>query len=222
MENINVKKEKKSILFTGMKIFWVFILGCLTGFIVETAFTLLITGQFQLRQGVIYGPFAQVYGLGGVAFYLALPKIKGNIKTFFISMLLGATVEFTCSYLQEKIFGTVSWDYTGSLLNIQGRTNLMYGICWGFFGLFFIHAIFPRFEKIDLYLQKRSFKLVTAVFILFMIGNFTISSMAAYRQKERLQRITARNNIDRFLDNVYPDYVMNRVYSNKQQRSVIK
>lgn len=71
-----------------LTLFLVFMIGCLAGFIIEGIVTLVSKGHFELRQGVIYGPFAQVYGIGALVFYLVLPNIRGNTKVFFISMLL--------------------------------------------------------------------------------------------------------------------------------------
>ena len=51
---------------------------------------------------------------------------------------------------------------------------------------------------------------------IFMIFNITISSMAAMRQKERLEKIPAQDGMDRFLDNMYPDEYMDEVFENKK------
>ena len=55
------------------KIFWVFILGCLIGYIMEVSLNIYLTKNFETRQGLIYGPLAPVYGLGTLSFYLILP-----------------------------------------------------------------------------------------------------------------------------------------------------
>ncbi len=51
--------------------------------------------------------------------------------------------------------------------------------------------------------------------MVFMIFNISISSLAAYRQYERRNKVAARNDIDMFLDKHYPDEFMNKVYVNK-------
>ena len=48
------------------------------------------------------------------------------------------------------------------------------------------------------------------------IFNIAISSMAAIRQKERLDDIPAEDSMDRFLDNMYPDEYMDEVFANKK------
>ena len=53
--------------------------------------------------------------------------------------------------------------------------------------------------------------------MIFMIFDITISCMAANRQKERHNNVPAKNQIDVFLDNKYPDEYLDRVYDNKKE-----
>ena len=84
------------------------------------------------------------YGLGAMAYYILLLKTQDTKKVFILSFLMGGLLEFICSYLQEIIFGSVSWDYSGTFLNINGRTNFQYCIYWGIIGIVFL-KIFWRF-----------------------------------------------------------------------------
>ena len=77
------------------------------------------------------GPFAPVYGIGTLAFYLILPKFKKMWQVFLVSGVLGGVTEYLCSYFQEKLFGTISWDYSNQLLNFNGRTSILYCIVLG-------------------------------------------------------------------------------------------
>ena len=81
-----MKKENNTLKFS--KLFWVFVIGCIIGYIMEVTLNLIRTHNFETRQGLIYGPFAPVYGLGMLAFYLILPKIKNLGGIFLASALL--------------------------------------------------------------------------------------------------------------------------------------
>ena len=198
------------------KIFWVFIIGCLAGYILEVTWHFILTRGFQTRQGLIYGPFAPVYGLGTLAFYLVLPKIKNIFNIFWVSALLGGITEYLCSYFQEKLFGTISWDYSGLFMNLDGRTSITYCILWGILGIIFIKLIYPYIEKIfDKINMTVITKFVTAFAVVFMVFNISISSLAARRQYERREHIAPQNDIDEFLDEHYPDEFMNKVFANK-------
>ena len=56
-------------------------------------------------------------------------------------MLLGGITEYLCSYIQEKAFGTISWDYSYLLFNINGRTSLLHCTYWGIAGILYITYI---------------------------------------------------------------------------------
>lgn len=201
------------------KIFWVFIIGCLAGYILEVTWHFILTRGFQTRQGLIYGPFAPVYGLGTLAFYLVLPKIKNIFNIFWVSALLGGITEYLCSYFQERLFGTISWDYSGLFMNLDGRTSITYCILWGILGIIFVKFIYPYIEKLFNKMNMTVItKFVTAFAVVFMVFNISISSLAARRQYERREHIAPENEIDEFLDEHYPDEFMNKVYANKIEK----
>ena len=209
----------KKIIDFLIKIFWIFVIGSVFGFIIEMLYILVYTRTIEIRQGLIYGPFAPVYGLGTVAFYLVLPKIKNIFNVFLASAVLGGVTEYLCSFFQEKLFGTISWDYSDLFMNINGRTSLTYCILWGILGVVFIKLIYPYieklFDKMNMTVVK---KFVTALAVIFMIFNISISSLAARRQYERREHIAPENEIDEFLDEHYPDEFMNKVYANKIEK----
>ena len=133
-------------------------------------------------------------------------------------MLIGGIIEYLCSFLQEKIFGTVSWDYSNWILNINGRTTLIHCTYWGLAGLLYISLIEPIIPKIEEIIQKNTIRIVTVGVAILMVFNLTISSMAAIRQKERKYNIEATSNIDIFLDKNYPDEYMDKIFANKIEK----
>ena len=65
-----MKKDEKKVLNWIIKIFWIFVIGSVFGFFAEMLYALVYTRTLQIRQGLIYGPFIQVYGMGAIAYYL--------------------------------------------------------------------------------------------------------------------------------------------------------
>ena len=169
MESV-VKKEENKILKKIVKLFCVFVIGSIIGYLLEMIVGLVQNGHFVSKQGLIYGPFSQVYGIGLVIYYLVIPNNKKNIEIFLISMFLGGIVEYIFSYLQETFFGTISWDYSNLLFNINGRTSLLHCIYWGIGGILFSKYIRPQIEKIDLLYPKMWFKVLT-IFLSIIFEN---------------------------------------------------
>lgn len=202
-----------------LKLFWIFVFGCIMGYVMEVIFNFVRTGEFETRQGLIYGPFAPVYGIGTLVFYLILPKFKKMWQVFLVSGVLGGVTEYLCSYFQEKLFGTISWDYSNQLLNFNGRTSILYCLVWGALGFVFIKFVYPYFDKIfDRVLYKIGTKVITAFAVGFMIFNISISSLAAQREYERREHIEAGSRMDVFLDEHFPDEILDEVYRNRIER----
>ena len=216
MESI-VKKEENKILRKIVKVFWVFVIGSIIGYLLEMMVGLVQNGHFVSKQGLIYGPFSQVYGIELVIYYVVIPNNKKNIEIFLISMFLGGIVEYIFSYLQETFFGTISWDYSNLLFNINGRTSLLHCIYWGIGGILFSKYIKPQIEKIDCLCPKIWFKVLTIFLAIFVVFDIIISSLACKRQEERKEGIEAKNNIEIFLDKTYTDEVLNKIYSNAKE-----
>jgi len=55
-------------------------------------------------------------------------------------------------------------------------------------------------------------RLITAILIVFMIFDMTISLLAVKRWDERINNIPANNVVDKFLDNTYPDQFLANIY----------
>lgn len=213
-EGISMKEKFNEIL----KIFIIFIIGSIIGYIVEMLVALVQEGHFESRQGVLYGPFTPVYGIGIIVFYIffTIIKTRNKAKIFIISMLLGGITEYLCSYIQENVFGTISWDYSNWIFNINGRTTLIHCSYWGVAGILYTSYIEPLIPRIKDFIQKRYMKLATSILLILMIFNISISSMAAIRQKERQDNIPPENKLESFIDTHYPDEYMNIIFANKK------
>lgn len=200
------------------KIFWIFLAGSVIGFFVETLWCYVRLGYFESRQGLLYGPFTPVYGLGAVLFTVVLYRIRhrNSLWIFFSSIVLGGALEYVCSLLQEKIFGTVSWEYSQSALNLQGRTSLTYSVFWGILGLIFIKHTLPALTKWIEQIPNRAGIWLTRVLLVFLVINIALSAMAVKRQSLRHEGVPAAGPVSQWLDKHYTDEYLKRVYPNMQ------
>ena len=208
--------DKEKIIQKLTKIFWIFFIGSILGYGIEMIVGLVQNGHFVSRQGLLFGPFIQVYGVGLVAYYLVISNIKKKsyIKIFFITMLLGGIVEYLFSYLQETWFGTISWDYSNLLFNIHGRTSLLHCLYWGIGGVLFVRFILPLIRNLNEWCKNTNFRFITAFLVLFITFDIVMSGMAGSRQLERKNNIAANGYIDNFFDEYYPDEKLEQIYSN--------
>ncbi len=215
-ENVNVRKSKKIIDYFFIT-FLIFVIGSIFGFIIETISISLVLGELEIRKGLVYGPFVQVYGIGAVAYYILLEiiKTKDIKKVFIYSMIIGGAIEYICSFLLEVFIGKVSWDYSNDFINFNGRTSLEYMIIWGIIGILFLKLIYPLFKKMESIIYIKWVKVITIIIFIFMSFNIWVSSVSAIRQTEREQGIQAEGKLDKWLDIYYPDEMLNKIYHNR-------
>lgn len=211
-----MKKNIKNGINFILKVFWIFVIGSVFGFIIEMLYATIYTRTLVIRQGLIYGPFIQVYGMGAVAYYFLIRKFKEPKEAFFAGAIMGGVLEYLCSFFQEIFFGTISWDYSKFLFNLNGRICLLYCVYWGIIAVAFLKIIYPNLEKLEPLIHKTSVKILSVFMILFMTFDITISVLASSRQQERRQNIEPKNNLDVFLDEHYPDELLDRIYNNKK------
>lgn len=207
----------KKIINYIIIIFWIFVIGSVFGFFAEMLYALVYTRALEIRRGLIYGPFIQIYGIGAVAYYILISNIQKPKKVFISGMIMGGSLEYLCSFFQEIFFGTISWDYSNLFMNLNGRTSLLYEVYWGIIAVIYLKIAFPYLQKIEPMLYKKSVRIVTVFFMLFLTFDIMISCMAGSRQQERRQNIPCNGVIDEFLDRKYPDDLLNKIYNNKKE-----
>lgn len=200
------------------KLAFIFIIGCLVGYCVEMLWCYLRLGYFESRQGLIYGPFSPVYGMGAIIFTVLLYRFRhsSSFVIFIASGVIGGAFEYVCSLLQQVLFGTVSWEYSDSPLNIHGRTNVFYSVCWGVLGLIFLTHTLPFLTNLIEKIPNRPGKAIAWVLIAFMIFDIVISAAAVRRQTNRHLGVPANNPVSAFLDEHYTDDYLKKVYPNMQ------
>ena len=200
------------------KLFWVFFIGCFLGVVLETLYCYLQKGHFESRVGLIYGPFNLVYGIGALALSLALYRFRnrGRVFSFVGGFLVGSVIEYVCSWFQELVFGSTSWDYSNMPLNINGRICLLYSVFWGVLGIFWIKDIYPRMAKWILKIPNRVGKTLTWVLLAFMVFNSVMSMLTSLRWAERRKGLAPSNAMEVYFDEHYPDERMQRIFANAQ------
>lgn len=201
------------------KLLWVFVVACVLGFLIETVFALVNRGVLENRTGMVYGPFNQVYGFGAVLMVILLhPLAKKKDRWLFLaSALLGGVYEFACSWIQEFMFGTYSWNYTGNPTSIGGRTSLTLMLWWGVLGVVFIKGIYPWLSGLIERIPRRPGLVLTWIIALFLATDLAISGAAVGRWVGRQEEQPPQSTLDTFLDKRFPDETMELIYPSMEK-----
>ncbi len=210
---------------SSTKLYVIYLIGSVFGVYFEQTRTLIehyVAHHeilWEYRRGVIYGPFNPLYGFGAVVLvYLLLRKPLSNLKIFLYGSLLGGGVEYLVSFLQETFTGTTSWDYTGYIGNINGRTNIPYMLFWGLLALFLVKVIYPFISK---YVEKIPYN-IGRLFVnsmhIFMFFNCFISWGALIRCGLKNSGHEAYTFLGRFFDKYYPESFLRIRFPNMKFR----
>ena len=181
---------KGYITLNFFNIFWVFVVCCVLGLIVEIIWHMVVVepGVYQDRAGLLYGPFSPIYGVGAVLMTVVLNRFhdRNPILIFLVSAVIGGAFEFFVSWFMEVAFGIVAWDYTGTFLNIAGRTNFMFMCIWGVLGLLWVKFALPVMLKIVNKIPWNWRYAVTSVCTLLMLFDcvMTLASFDCWFQRE--------------------------------------
>ncbi len=203
------------------KFFWIFLFGCVFGAYYEELLNLFMHYHFthelvwQLRRGVIWGPISPVYGFGAIIMIGIIGrKKKKDWQILLEGALLGGSFEYLISFLQETFLGTVSWDYSNEILNINGRTTIPFAIVWGLLALVLVKFFYPTISNIVESFPKKFGKILTNILIVLLAFDFTISWGAVIRQSFRQNGYPAVTFVGKFFDNYFSDDVLKKSYTN--------
>ena len=102
-------------------LFWIFIIGCVVGYVVEGIFSLIKWKEFINHSAVVIGPFNAAYGLGALMLSALLYKFKDDKvwKIFIIGFIGGSILEYIMSLGMELVLGFTAWDYSRKPFNIN-------------------------------------------------------------------------------------------------------
>ena len=203
------------------KLFFVFLFGCVFGCIYEEALELFTqyattgTMQWVTRRGLIYGELSPVYGGGAVLLtYFLMRKERAWYKNYLYGALIGGAFEYMASLLQEIFTGAISWDYSGYILNIGGRTTVPFMLFWGILALLFVYIFYPFLSML---IEKIPYNLGMIIFYVsfsLVLLDAIISIGAVARQTLRHMGHSAYTPIGQFFDHFYPDERIARAYTN--------
>lgn len=174
------KTGKGYLTLNFFNLFWIFTVCCVLGLVIEAVYHFIMFGDYQDRAGMLYGPFSPIYGFGATFMTMALNRFhhKNFVIIFIVSAVIGGVFEYLVSWFLQYAFGIVAWDYTGTWLSIDGRTNGMFMIMWGCLGLAWIKLLLPQMLKLVNVIPWNWRYAVTSVCAALMIANGAMTLVA--------------------------------------------
>lgn len=218
---IDMTESSSEHFARGLNIYKILLLcfiGSFAGVVIEMIWCLVTNGYIESRAGLVYGPFNLLYGAGCVVLTVCLYRFRnrGVWISFLGGAVVGSIVEYICSWGQELVFGSRSWDYSEMPFNLNGRICLLYSVFWGLLGVLWIKNLYPRISKLILMIPNKAGKIVTWMLTVFFVFNSIVSVISVYRWSQRAAGIEPSGTFWEIVDQRFPDERMEKVYANME------
>lgn len=123
-----------------------FIIYSFIGWFIEVIWTFLTDKKF-VNRGFLIGPYCPIYGVGCLLLVLLLDKFKDSVLLlFFMSIIVCSILEYSTSYIMEKLFKARWWDYSEYKFNLNGRICAATMIPFGVLGVLVVYFLNPFFN----------------------------------------------------------------------------
>ncbi len=192
------------------KAVYIYMLGGLVGTIWETLLNFARGRGFVYCNGSILTPFNFVYGVGALVIILCLGTQTKAWQVYLIGAAGGGAVEYILSFLEEKILGTRSWNYSNKLLNINGRTTIIYMAFWGLLCLGVIFVIYNPLISWLNSLPPKPMQLIAIVMAVIIALDFIITMGALIRYTGRFADKQAITAVGSLIDKIFSDTFMQK------------
>lgn len=137
-----------------------------------------ITTKEVVNRGYLNGPIIPIYGAGMLSILILLKPIKKYVfLTTILIVLICSILEYSTSYVMEKIYGIRWWDYEDKWLNLNGRICFETMSMFTGLALFVIYFLHPIFSKAIAHFSTVTLSIVALVLLVIFLGDFILSNM---------------------------------------------
>ena len=162
------------LIYTIESYIFYFILYSIIGWSYETVLCSVKAGHL-VNRGFLNGPYCPIYGAGAVVFLILLRNEDNPVLLFIFGAIIACALEYTTSYVMEKLFNARWWDYSKYKFNLNGRICLGAALIFGAFAVFLIKLAHPYVSKWTSGINKTVFHALVIVSTVAFISDFLIT-----------------------------------------------
>lgn len=188
-----------------------FIFFAFLGWVWETIFCTFKSSKWEKR-GFLYGPICPIYGVGGIGGTALVEILQNNgfpsllwwqvlLIAFFFSILL----EYSTSWVLEKLFHAYWWDYSDVPLNINGRVCFPASCGFAAAGLLVVYILIPACQWAAAYIDPILMELLAMILLaIFTIDmTLTISALTDFDKKVMQLDEEINDHMTEVIENFY-------------------
>ena len=182
------------------------------GWVYESVLCTVNTGKWENR-GFLFGPICPIYGCGAVtisaiaAFLPGMgdgPTVGNILRIFLISFFGSMVLEYATSWVLEKLFHAVWWDYSDLPFNLNGRISLFTALGFGIAGPLVVFLVAPPVERMALRILPIVLELVSLVLTAVAMCDvtLTVSALTDFERKVVSAEERFNGTMDALVDEV--------------------
>ncbi len=179
------KKNYSGKLSTVTAVMGVIVCGGIFGWIYETLFYMYNYDGLIIKRGSCFGPWIDIYCLGGVLIYFVCRKMTDKPWLIFIvSGVLCGALEYVAGFILDRVTGGHwGWNYNKEKLNfgnINGYICLRSVLVFAFSGLMLFYVILPFLSWVQSKIGEKIFSRIMLVLGIIIIIDILYNDIGGY------------------------------------------
>lgn len=160
-----------------------FVVFSFLGWIYESIFCTVKNRQWENR-GFLYGPIVPIYGVGASALVGVGEMINTYVgsytwwQIFLIGYVGSIVLEYSTSWILEKLFHAYWWDYSNIPFNLNGRICLPCSIGFGVAAIIVTYWIAPFITNFVDRISPNAMEVVALLFMALIAADTTLTISA--------------------------------------------
>lgn len=155
-------------------IFLIFMTYAFGGWAMEVIISLLQRRKL-VNRGFLVGPICPIYGIGALLLSLVVSSDESPLVIFCVAVVGSAILEYSVSYIMEKLFRVRWWDYTNRPFNLNGRICAESVLAFGVIGVLILKIINPALLALYSSMPQFLMFLFAAVLAAWLIFDIALS-----------------------------------------------
>jgi uncharacterized membrane protein len=186
------------------KLFIEFMVFSFIGWIYECTYCTVKEGHWQNR-GFLFGPICPIYGTGTVLtelIFLYLPFFKNTPpdqiqlwKIFLICSVGSIFLEYGTSYILEKRFHAVWWDYNDMPLSINGRICVPATLGFGVAGILVTRFVFPLTIRFRAVINPNLAEFLSLLLMAYLAADLVLTVSSLYHLLSMVENIMSEFDV---------------------------
>lgn len=135
----------------------------------------LLQRRKLVNRGFLVGPICPIYGVGALLLSLVVNSDESLLVIFCVAVVGSAVLEYSVSYIMEKLFRVRWWDYTDQPFNLNGRICAESVLAFGVIGVLILKIINPALLALYSSMPQFLMLLLAAVLAAWLIFDIALS-----------------------------------------------